>query len=225
MSGQRVESTCSELETPGRDLPRRAQSAGSPRVMRSTPANTGRTAVSGPADLARLGALVSLLRMERGMGVSALARRSMCARSTVQRLEAGRLRPRPSLLGWVAYGLDPDNAKLIREALTAAAGGTEALADDGEWGRHRARQGNKAMYAGKVPLPSDLQRPIALHRKASACWAQAQRILDHPGALDDVRSLDAAIRLMDQGREYRAAAGGTISVGWGSRRVVYGLDI
>jgi hypothetical protein len=29
--------------------------------------------------------------------------------------------------------LDPDNAKLIREALVAAAGGQEALAAEGKW--------------------------------------------------------------------------------------------
>jgi hypothetical protein len=194
--------------------------------MRSTSSATAvSAAVADPADLARLGILVRLLRMERSMAVSELARRAMCARSTIQRLEAGRLHPRPSLLGWVAYGLDPDNAKLIREALITMAGGREALADDGSWGRRRARQGNSAMYAGKVPLPSDLQRRINLHRKASACWAQAQRILARPGALDDPRALDAAIRLMDQSHVYRAHAGGLISFGWGSRRIIYGLDV
>jgi hypothetical protein len=195
------------------------------RVMRSTSSATAvSTAVADPADLARLGVLVRLLRMERS-AVSELARRAMCARSTVQRLEAGRLHPRPSLLGWVAYGLDPDNAKLIREALIIMAGGREALADDGGWGRHRARQGNNAMFAGKVPLPSDLRQRIGLHQQASACWWKAQRILDRPGALDDPRALDIALKLMDQSRELRAAAGGMISIGWGSRRVTYGIGL
>jgi hypothetical protein len=34
-----------------------------------------------------------------------------------------------------------------------------------------------------------------------------------------------ALALMDRSRELRAAAGGLISVGWGSRRAIYGLDI
>jgi len=196
------------------------------RVMRSTSSATAvSTAVADPADLARLGVLVRLLRMERSMAVSELARRAMCARSTIQRLEAGRLRPRPSLLGWVAYGLDPDNAKLIREALITMAGGREALADDGGWGRHRAREGNKAMFTGQVVLPSDVRRRIGLHQQASACWARATRILDRPGALDDPRQLDVALKLMDRSRELRAAAGGLITIGWGSRRVIYGLDV
>jgi transcriptional regulator with XRE-family HTH domain len=60
-----------------------------------------------------------------------LARRALVARSTIQRLEKGQLRPRPSLLAWVAYALDPDHAKVIRPALVEAAGGADALAEDG----------------------------------------------------------------------------------------------
>lgn len=221
MSDQEADST---LAGSGRPDGAALDAASASRVMRSSSATTGRTVVADPEALARLGALVRLLRTERDMGISELARRSLCARSTVQRLEAGKLRPRPSLIGWVAYGLDPDHAKLIREALTAMAGGKEALADDGKWGRHRARQGNKAMYAGKVPLPSDLQKRIALHQQASACWAQAQRILARPGALDDVRLLDLALALMDKSRVLRAEAGGTISIGWGARSVLYGIN-
>jgi transcriptional regulator with XRE-family HTH domain len=162
--------------------------------------------------------------MERSMTAAELARRAMCARSTVVRLERGQLHPRPSLLGFIAYGLDPDNRTLIREALIVAAGGRDALADDGRWGRVRARRANKAMLTGSVPLPSDMQRRINLHRQASACWRRAESILNHPGALDDPRALDVALALMDRSRELRAHAGGPIGVGWGSRRIVYGLD-
>lgn len=200
---------------------------GASRVMRSASAVAGEGDVrlADPADLVRLGALVKLLRQERSMTAAELARRSVCARSTVTRLEGGRLRPRLSLLGYVAYGLDPDNSALIREALIAAAGGAGALAADGQWGRVRARRANRALTAGKMPLPSDLQRRIGLHRQAAACWRRAEAVLARPGALDDPLRLDVALELMKRSQELRAQAGGVICIGWGSRRVMYGVDV
>ena len=214
--------TTSEAEETRGSVP-----AGASRVMRSTLADAGaHTAhTADPADLVRLGALVRLLRQERSMTAAELARRSMCARSTVVRLERGQLHPRPSLLAYISHALDPDNATLIREALVVAAGGRDALADDGRWGRVRTRRANKALPAGKVPLPSDVRRRINLHRQASACWRRAEAVLSHPGALDDPAALDVALALMDRSRELRAAAGGMIGIGWGSRRVIYGLDL
>lgn len=130
MSDQEVGTT---LAGSGRAADAAPDADSASRVMRCSPATTGHTAVSDPAALARLGALVRLLRAERDMGVSELARRSMCARSTVQRLEAGKLRPRPSLLGYVAWGLDPDHSKLIRED----AGGLISVG----WGSRRVLYG------------------------------------------------------------------------------------
>jgi transcriptional regulator with XRE-family HTH domain len=207
--------------------PRGSASEPASRVMRCAPAggNVRTLQTVDPEALVRLGALVRLLRLERSMTVTELARRSLCARSTVQRLERGQLRPRRSLLAYVAYGLDSDNDKLIREALITMAGGVDALAEDGRWGRVRARRANKALIAGKMPLPSDLLRRISLHRQASACWRQATAILARPGALDDTASLDVALALMDRSKELRALAGGSIGIGWGSRRVVYGVDV
>lgn len=96
------------------------------RAMRSSCEHGGHT-VPGTADLARLGALVRLLRSERDMPQAELARRALVARSTIQRLEKGQLRPRPSLLAWVAQAIDPDHAKVIRPALVEAAGGRTHL--------------------------------------------------------------------------------------------------
>ncbi len=94
------------------------------RAMRSGSAVAPVARAVDPADLARSGrGGAPAVRMERGMSVSVLARRSMCARSTVQRLERGVLHPRPSLLGWIAYCLDPDNSKLIRPVKGHPGGG------------------------------------------------------------------------------------------------------
>jgi hypothetical protein len=76
-----------------------------------------------------------------------------------------------------------------------------------------------------MPLPSDLRRRINLHRQASACWRRAETILGRPEALDDPASLGVALALMTRSQELRAAADGLISVGWGSRRLIYGLDL
>jgi transcriptional regulator with XRE-family HTH domain len=150
------------------------------RVMRSR-RSAERCAPVRTAGLAVLGALVRQLRTERQLSRRALAKRSMVARSTIQRLERGLLRPRPSLLTWVANGLDPDRQRELREAMISAAGGADALAEDGKWAHRRSQQAPKGGLAGEVPLPSDLARRIALHNKATALRQQADTILDRPG--------------------------------------------
>nr|MDQ2876128.1 helix-turn-helix domain-containing protein [Actinomycetota bacterium] len=108
-------------------------------VMRSQQAAGGPT-----PDLALLGAFVRLLRTERKMSTRVMAQRALCARWTIQRLERGELRPRRSLLVYVATALDPDRHKEIRAVLIQAAGGPDALAADGRWSRRRARRAGQA---------------------------------------------------------------------------------
>jgi hypothetical protein len=136
-----------------------------------------------------------------------------------------QLRPRPSLLAWVAYALDPGHSKVIRRALIEAAGGAGALAEDGHWGRRRLRLVNEALLRGHMRLPPDLQRRIALHQQASALRGRAYSILDRPGALDNARQLDVALALMDQASRAREEAGGLIGIHAGRRRLTYGLDL
>jgi hypothetical protein len=52
---------------------------------------------------------------------------------------------------WLANGLDPDHAKLIREALIASAGGEDALARDGGWQHYRWTP-TAAPLAGRVSV-------------------------------------------------------------------------
>lgn len=122
------------------------------RVMRSTPAATVSTVVADPADLARLGALVRLLRVERDMSVSELARRSMCARSTVQRLEAGKLRLAAEPAGLHGVGPGPGSFELIRVG-TGHRGGRQG----------RARRGRQL---GPAPGPAYMDKSRALRDQA-----------------------------------------------------------
>ena len=183
-----------------------------------------RTGFSSPgrSGLAELGALVRALRLGAGLTQRALARRSTCAPSTISRLERGQLRPRRSLLGAVGWGIDPDRAKEIRAALFAAAGDNLA-ADTPGWRRYRARRTEAGMLAGDVPLPTQLARRIDAHKRRAALWQAADALMDTPGALDDAAILDRANQMLAEASRLAAEAGGTIAVGSGRRRVVYGL--
>ncbi len=170
-------------------------------------------------DLARLGALVRALRLEHGLGTRALARRATACRSTIQRLERGQLRPRPSLLQAIAWGLDPDRAPKLRRQLLDAAG--ENLAPDTQgWRRYRWRRQELGMATGAVPLPREIARRVEAHRREAEARREADALLDGLGALDDAEILARAHELMTVACRAAAEAGGVIQIG----RVMYGLS-
>jgi hypothetical protein len=89
---------------------------------------------------------------------------------------------------WLANGLDPDHAKLIREALIASAGGEDALARDGGWQHYRWTRAGEAMLAG----PAAGVEAAAEDRPAPAGVGVPEpgfAILDTPGTLDDGEAL------------------------------------
>jgi DNA-binding XRE family transcriptional regulator len=104
----------------------------------------GRSRTNGPGLLA---VAVRELRTERGLSVSALARRAAIDRRTIQRLVRGQLRPRPSLLWAIAYGADPDQSAEVRERLLAAA--VPSIVPDKS--HARVRSGRRALPSLAVP--------------------------------------------------------------------------
>lgn len=208
--------------TPRTEATRAGQSAASrPRAMRSQ-FDAG-SVTGGQTDLQRLGALVRSLRSAHGLSTRALARRSASARSSIQRLERGTMRPRRSLLSAVALGMDPDRQKELLEQLEAAAGGSVAADTDGTrgWRRRRLERG---ILNGSVPLPAKLARGLELHRKADQLFAREMALLDQPGAFDDAAVLEEALRLSEEHRKLRDQAGApivfhvgrqVIRAGWG----------
>lgn len=170
---------------------------------------------------ATLGALLRQLRAERRMGTRCLAVRAAVARSTVTRLEAGERRPRASLLGGIAYALDPTNPTPIRDALVAAAG--PSLVPESEWStQRRRRRMGLGLLAGTVPLPGDLSQRIALHRAADSAYRRALAIFDRPGALDDNAALREITRLMDASHALRDEAGPPVALQIGGHRITAG---
>jgi transcriptional regulator with XRE-family HTH domain len=173
--------------------------------------------------LARLGGVVRALRLEHGLGTRALARRSTACRSTIQRLERGQLRPRPSLLRAIAWGLDPDRAPELRQQLFDAVG-EDVAADLQGWRRYRARRTEQGWLTGEVPLPGDLARRIDAHRRAAELRRAAYALMDTPGALDDAAVMARAHDMLTESLRLSDIGGGPISIGAGNRRVVYGVD-
>ncbi len=131
------------------------------RVQTGVPAS-GRVDLIERDEIARtLGARLRELRAERKMGLRALERRSGVNRSTLSRLERGLRRPRISVLGWISYGLDPDNAEALKRELCGVAGGS--LIAESRWsGRMHTRKAWRAMLGGTMPLPPWLAAPRAL---------------------------------------------------------------
>ena len=188
-------------------------------VIRSHPGLTGQT-----DDLGRLGALVRSIRIGKGLSTRSLARRSTVARSTIQRLERGLLRPRRSLLLAVANGLDPDRCKELIGKLIEAAGDGMAP-DTPRWLRRRRRQMERGWLTGDVPLPSPIARCIELHKRADELWLASQAIVDRPGALDDAGALEESSQLHAEAARIRKQAGPPIRLGTGSRSVWFGYHI
>lgn len=178
------------------------------RVMRNENEGNG---CDRSEDLARVGSLVRALRLECGLTMSALARRSAVAPSTISRLERGELRPRPSLLTVVASGLDPDRQRELREMLLAAAEGCLAP-DTAGWQRYRWRRQELGWNTGEVPLPSDLARRVAAHKRAAEARRAAYAIVDRRGPLTDA-DLDEGLRLMEIAEQADKEAGRAIIIG------------
>ena len=168
-------------------------------------------------DLARLGGVVRGLRLEHGFGTRTLAVRSAAARSTIQRLERGDLRPRPSLLHAVAWALDPDRSGELAGVLFVAAGG--CVAAEGRWWRYRARRLDLGMSSGAVPLPRELGRRVAAHQQAAAARAAAYGLLDGAAWADDAGRMAEASRLLADAAQLDREAGNVIRIG----SVTYGL--
>ena len=147
-----------------------------------------------------------------------LANRAAVALSTISRLEHGLMRPRASLLGLIAYALDPDDPAPIRDQLVAATG--TSLAPEGRLtARGRARRVARGVANGDVPLPTEVRERIAAHEAADEAHAAATRLL---ARADDPTALAEAGRLLEEARRLRAVAGPPVVVQAGARRVVYG---
>jgi transcriptional regulator with XRE-family HTH domain len=159
---------------------------------------------------------VRALRAERGLTVSALARRAAVDRRTVQRLERGQLRPRLSLLWSIAYGVDPDLSAEVRGRLVAAAV-PFVVPDTDASARARARRLWVAWHAGELPLPVYWERRVRLYAASETMWAVASSLthrvtdafiggakegapwMDAAGDLDRVLRTESAVLLADSG--------------------------
>jgi transcriptional regulator with XRE-family HTH domain len=109
---------------------------------------------------ASVGALLQRLRAERRMSLRDLEGRSGVARSTISRVEWGLRRPRRSMLGWLAWGLDAENVVPLTLQLAEAAG--DSLIADSRWSaRTHARHAADALRRGTMPVP-----PILLASRA-----------------------------------------------------------
>lgn len=169
-----------------------------------------------------LGALLRRERLAAGFGFRRLARAIGCARSTVQRIEAGRLRPRECTLRYLASALAPDDPKPLADRLVAAAGSSLRPDTDGAI-RQRQRRASAALLAGHMPLPTGLARRVQLHRAADARWRRSVALLDQPGALDDPELLAESSRLLAEARRLRAEAGPAITIRAGRHEIRAGL--
>ncbi len=107
------------------------------------------------------GALLRQLRRALGMGLRDLERRSGVNRSTISRIERGLRRPRRSVLGWIAWGLDADNVTAVKAQLCAAAG--DSLVAESRWSeRMHARKAARQLARGGMPCPLPLLAPYAV---------------------------------------------------------------
>lgn len=169
-----------------------------------------------------LGETLRTLREAHGMGTRRLAERAACARSTVTRLECGERRPRASLLAHLAYAMNPDDPDPLRDVLVAAAG--DSLVPESEWSqRRRIRTINAGVLAGKVRLPSHVERALALHRRAEAARRQAYALTNDPASWDDAEALELASRLLEESMRLRAQAGPALIIHLGGRQIRAGF--
>jgi transcriptional regulator with XRE-family HTH domain len=113
-----------------------------------------------------VGALLRELRLERQMGIRDLEGRSGVHRSTISRIEHGLRRPRRSVLGWLAWGLDAENVAFVKARLVEAAGGS--LVAESRWSeRSHARNAERQLARGTMPVPL-----VLLAARAVAAFGQ-----------------------------------------------------
>jgi transcriptional regulator with XRE-family HTH domain len=132
------------------------------RVMGSPPVAPGGRPLDAERDqiAATVGSRLRELRREYGLSLRDLERRSGVTRSTISRVERGLRRPRPSLLGWLAWGLNPDLSAVLRRELCGAAG--MSLIAESRWSeRAHGRRAWRAVLAGQMPLPAWLAGPYS----------------------------------------------------------------
>jgi len=110
---------------------------------------------------ASVGALLQQLRAERRMGLRDLEGRSGVTRSTISRVERGLRRPRRSMLGWLAWGLDAENVGPLTAQLAAVA--ADSMIAESRWSeRMHARHAVDALHRGTLPVPFILLAPRAV---------------------------------------------------------------
>jgi transcriptional regulator with XRE-family HTH domain len=132
-----------------------------------------------------VGALLEQLRSERRMSLRDLEARSGVARSTISRVERGLRRPRRSMLGWLAWGLDAENVVPLTQQLAAAA--EDSLIADSRWSaRAHARHAADALMRGTLPVPLILLAPRAVDALAGLMpgdLGQLHQVQEHAGRL------------------------------------------
>jgi transcriptional regulator with XRE-family HTH domain len=155
-----------------------------------------------------VGAELRRLRLDAGLSIRQLERRSGVHRSSISLVERGLRRPRPSLLGWLAFGIDPDAPEPVKKRLCEAAG-TSLIADSRWSARSHARRASRRLLDGTMPLPPYLAAPHALALLGGAfpdrldLLAQAQEAARRgevpcpPGAVGSAESLAIGNELWD----------------------------
>jgi AcrR family transcriptional regulator len=137
---------------------------------------TGRPEAAEQTQIAEsVGALLQQFRGERRMSLRDLEARSGVARSTVSRVERGLRRPRRSMLGWLAWGLDAENVVPLTQQLVDAAG--DSMIAESRWSdRMHARQAVDALYRGMLPVPFILLAPRAVNALGGVLPAQLDQL-------------------------------------------------
>jgi transcriptional regulator with XRE-family HTH domain len=174
------------------------------------------SAANGQSDGQTLAVLLRQLRTERGLSTRRLAERAGMARSTVQRLERGQLRPRLSTLGWIAGALDPDRRADIYAHLVAAAG--DGIAPHNEaWARYQQHRMDERLQSGRAPLPVAWERQIRLTAASDAMQSMAMALTDRavatlgrPGTDCIGELLDLLHALDEESARLAADAGGRV---------------
>jgi DNA-binding XRE family transcriptional regulator len=135
-----------------------------------------------------IGARLRELRLEHGLSVRDLERRSGVNRSTISRLERGLRRPRMSVLGWLAWGLaGPDGAEPVKQELCNVAG--DLVVAESRWSeRSHARRAWRQAQAGGLKLPNQLVAPYIVGILGGML----------PGEMDKLRQVQDAARSSDR---------------------------
>jgi len=171
-------------------------------------------AIRAQPDLPELAALVRELRAEASLSTRQLAIRSTINRSTIMRVQAGKLQPRKSMLAALAWGIDPDHAPEILEWLVAAAGDQMAAETSG-WRRYRKRRLNRRMRARTVPLQAEVER----HQAADAFEREAMALQRRPGFWRDRNAMQQAHDMLTLAAQIRAQSGPRVTAVQARHRV------